>query len=78
MLFGAFGNPGGCVAHNQLFIKSDHPQYKHLLALAMMAYTSKQKIVAYVHGCEPVVWYGVASHTYNIVIAASSLAIQEP
>lgn len=78
MLFGAFGNPGGCAAQNQLFIKSDHPQYKQLLALAMMAYTTKQKIVAYVHGCEPVVWYSVASHTYNTVIAASSLAIQEP
>ncbi len=77
MLAGAFGNAGGCVVSNHLFVKGDHPQYKLMYAAALAAYAGKQKITAYVHGCEPVLWYSEAVTTYNIVHSNSSLAITD-
>ena len=49
MLAGDFGNAGGCVNSNYLFIESDHPQYKQMYAAALGALLGKQKITAYVH-----------------------------
>lgn len=77
MITGVFGNAGGCSSSNKLFIKIDHPQYKTLYATALTAFVSKQKIVGYVHSCEPVNWYSAPSYTYNIVQGYGSLAITE-
>lgn len=77
LIVGEFGNPGGCTFGNQLFVKSDHPQYKQIYAAAMSAYLSKAKVSAYVHGCEPVVWYSAAPNTFNVVYSYSSLAISD-
>jgi hypothetical protein len=75
VLSGSFGNPGGCTVGDQLFVRSDHPQYKQIYAAALAAQISKQKISAYVHSCGPVAWYTAAS-TFNTVHAYSSLAIE--
>jgi len=77
MVVGEFGNPGGCTFANQMFIKSDHPQYKQIYATALAAYLTKSKLSAYVHGCEAVPWYSVASNTFNIVHSYSSLTISD-
>ncbi len=77
MIYGEFSNPGGCTFANQLFVKSDHPQYKQIYAAALAAYVGKQKISAYVHGCETVLWYSAAPNTFGIVYSYSSLAISD-
>jgi hypothetical protein len=75
VMFGAFSNPGGCSVANVLFVRSEHPQYRALYATALAAYTSKQKVSAYVHACEPIPWYSVPSVTYNTVTMNGTLAI---
>lgn len=77
MLSGEFGNAGGCSVGNYLFVKSDHPQYKQIYATALSAHLAKQKVTAYVHSCESVVWFSAAPTTYNIVHSYSSLAIAD-
>lgn len=77
MLFGAFGNPGGCVNGDRLFIKAGHPQYKQMYATALAAMLSKQKITAFVHSCEAVDWYSGPTSTFNIVQAYGTLAITD-
>ena len=77
MINGDFSNPGGCTFTNQLFVRADHPQYKQIYASALAAYMGKQKLSAYVHGCETVGWYSAAPNTYNIVYSYSSLALTD-
>lgn len=77
MIYGSFGNAGGCVVADRLYVKSDHPQYKQMYAAALTAFAGKYRITAYVDGCESVTWYSAASTTFNIVSAASVLMISD-
>lgn len=72
---GEFGNPAGCSNSNNLFIRSSHPQYKMLYSMAVSALVSKQKLYAYAHDCAPILWYSVATYTYNHVTIDGSLSI---
>jgi hypothetical protein len=75
MIYGAFGNAGGCVITNQLYIKSNHSQYKQIYAAALAAFAGQYNVSAYVHVCESIGWYAVPSTTFNIVDAGSTLVI---
>lgn len=75
MIAGEFGNPGECSNGNYLFVKASHPDYKQIYAAALAALVSKQKIYGYVHYCVPVLWYSVATSTYNAIDVNGSLAI---
>ena len=67
MVFGPFGNPGGCSVADQFFVRNDHVQYKQLYAMALSAYLTKQKIYAYAGYCQPWTWYAGPTTTYNTV-----------
>jgi hypothetical protein len=67
MIFGEFGNAGGCTIGNQIYVRISHPQYKELYATALAAFAGKFKLQAYIHGCETVSWYAIPSTTYNIM-----------
>lgn len=75
VVFGAFGNAGGCTQSNHLYVKGDHPQYKQMYAAALAAFVSGNKIYGYVHTCEPIGWYSVPETTYNVVTANGSFAV---
>lgn len=76
MLYGDFGNAAGCANGNSIFVKATHPQYAALYAMALTAFTSGSKIIAYAGGCEPVGWYSVPTITYNILLDGQSLYIR--
>ncbi len=65
MVYGSFGNPGECSTGNQFYVKKDHPQYDKIYSAVLSAHASGKEIMAYIHTCEPVLWYSVNSVTYN-------------
>jgi len=75
MVYGAFGNPGGCAIGDQFYVKSDHTQYKEIYAAALAAFTAGYKLRAYIHSCEAVTWYTVAPNAYNIVHLYTAVTI---
>jgi hypothetical protein len=75
MVYGAFGNPGGCSLGDKFFVKSDHAQYKALYAMAMTAFVAKQRLFAYVDSCQPVTWYTAPTTTFNTVSGGSVMHI---
>ncbi|MCU8089766.1 hypothetical protein [Shewanella sp. SM21] len=67
MVFGAFGNPGGCTVGDRIYININHPQYQQIYAAILAAFASGKKIQAYSHECKPASWYSVEAVTYNHV-----------
>lgn len=65
MVYGAFGNPGGCTVPDRLYVKKDHSQYDKIYATVLAAFMSGKRVQAYAHSCAPVGWYSVESTTYN-------------
>ena len=76
MLSGGFGNAAGCTTSDMIFVKATHPQYDHLYSMALAAFASGKKLTAYVHACEPVLWYTAATVTYNTLTSDGSLSIK--
>ncbi|WP_124539691.1 hypothetical protein [Piscinibacter terrae] len=76
MVHGEYGNSGGCTDAGRFFVRSDHPQYKQLYAMAMGAYVGKLKLIAYVDACQVVTWYS-SSTTFNTVSPSSALHITD-
>jgi hypothetical protein len=74
--YGNFGNPAGCTVSNSLFVKSTHPQYSKLYAIALSAVINGKAILGYAHRCEPLLWYSVEPTTYNIVTDDGSFSIR--
>lgn len=75
MIAGAFGNPSAtpCGTGNYIWIAASHPQYDRLLALAMTAFTSRTKLVAYVHQCSVVPW--LSASTFNELTVSGSMSL---
>jgi len=67
MVYGDFGNPSECSISNRFYIKIGHPQYDKIYSAVLAAFSSGSKIRIYSHDCEPVMWYSVASTTYNVL-----------
>jgi len=76
MVYGAFGNPGECTRADRFFVKKSHAQYDKIYAAALSALTAKREMRAYIHGCEPILWYSVGSVTYNILSGAGDFNIR--
>ncbi|TQV88843.1 hypothetical protein [Aliikangiella coralliicola] len=64
MIYGSFGNPGGCTQSNQIYVRKDHPEYDKIYSAVLTAFTAKRHIRAYIHNCQNVSWYS-ATATYN-------------
>lgn len=77
MIFGDFGNAGGCSDAGHLFVRSDHPQYKQIYAAALAAFAGKYRISAYIQVCDAMNWYSAPSYTYNIVDPGTALNIAD-
>jgi hypothetical protein len=71
MVYGAFGNPAGCTRSDTFFVKDTHPQFKMIYAMVMTAIATNQRIYAYAHTCEPVLWYDYSNVTFNNITVGS-------
>ncbi len=75
MLFGEFGNVGGCSVSNQVFVEATHPQYDQMYATVLAAFMAGKAVALYAHSCQPVLWYSAANVTYNTVGSGGSIRI---
>ncbi|WP_230390678.1 hypothetical protein [Reinekea sp. G2M2-21] len=73
MIYGSFGNAGGCSQSNKVFVKIDHPQYDAIYSTVLAAYMAGKKVQPYIHTCEPVTWYAVPTTTFNILSSSGAL-----
>lgn len=76
MVYGTFGNPGGCTVPDQFFVAISHPQYNQIYATLMMAMATGRQIMTYSIECDPVTWYSVSTTTYNTVTGGSAVNVQ--
>lgn len=77
MVYGTFGNAGGCTVAEKFYVKSDHPQYKEIYSAVLAAFTTKKSVRAYISSCEAVTWYSAPSTTYNILSSAGTLNLKD-
>ena len=75
MVYGGFGNAGGCSVTNMVYVQIGHPQYKEIYAAILAAFTAGKKVQMYIHSCGPVGWYSISATTYNIMGPSSALNI---
>ena len=75
MVYGSFGNAGGCTVADRIYVLKGHPQYKEIYSAVLAAFTSGKKVQIYVHSCGPVSWYSVSTTTYNFMDSASALML---
>jgi hypothetical protein len=76
MIFGQFGNAGGCTYTNQIFIQADAPDYKLLLATAMLAFSSGRELMVYTDSCVARAWYAPSTNTFNTGYQNVTIRIQ--
>lgn len=75
VIYGDFGNPGGCSDSGRLYVKASHSRYKEIYAAALTAFAGKYRVSAYVQNCEPAAWYAGPAYTFNVVDPATVLNI---
>ena len=75
MVYGRFGNAGTCTITDRFYVQKSHPQYKEIYSTVLAAFMSGKKVQAYIHSCNPVGWYSVASTTYNTLGPSGALNI---
>jgi len=64
---GVFGKLTECVLNDQVFIKSDHPQYKEIYSMVLAAYSSNKEVRFYLSECVVVNWISADSiSTFSI------------
>jgi len=73
MVYGAFGNSGGCTVENQFYVQKGHPQYKEIYATALAAFMGGKKVQTYIHSCGAVGWYSLSPTAFNIMGPTSAL-----
>ena len=76
MVYGDFGNPNNCTKADLFFIKSDHPSFDRIYSTLMTAYLAKKEVKAYIHECQPVLWYSVVETTYNTLTLSGDFQIK--
>jgi hypothetical protein len=76
MVYGSFGNPGGCTVSDQFFVAINHPQYNQIYATLMTAMIAGRQIMAYSMECDSQTWYSVPTTTYNTVTLGSAVNMQ--
>ena len=76
MVWGDFGNPGGCTASNSFLVPISHPQYKEIYAALLLAMATGKKVAGYTSVCAAANWYSVPSTTYNWMGSGDALNFQ--
>jgi hypothetical protein len=77
MVYGAFGNMGGCTVTDQFFfVPINTGQYKEIYATLMLAFSTSKEVSAYVNACDSVGWYAAPSVTFNYMNNAGILYIR--
>ena len=76
MVFGNFGNPGECTIADSFYVLSSHPEYKELYSTVLAAYMGGKNIQVYIHECNAVTWYAVATTTFNTMTSSGVLTIR--
>ncbi len=76
MVYGAFGNPGGCTINDQFFVPVNTTQYKEILAMLMMAFATGKQVAIYVNSCETVGWYTIPSTTFGFMHSAGMIYVR--
>ena len=76
MVYGSFGNTGGCAVADRFFIPINTGQYKEIYSALMLAYASGKQVSAYVNSCDPVGWYAAPSVTFNYMVNSGILYVR--
>ena len=76
MVYGDFGNGGECTITDRFYVTSNHPEYKELYSTVLAAYMGGKKIQVYIHECNSVTWYAVATTTFNTLTSSGVLTIR--
>lgn len=76
MVYGAFGNPGGCTTTDRFFVATNTGQYKEILATLMAAYATGKEVATYVDTCASVTWYAVPSTTFGYMTTGGVIYVR--
>jgi hypothetical protein len=68
MVYGAFGNVGGCSVTDRFFVPINAGQYKEIYATLMAAFTAGKQVAVYVDTCDSVGWYAAPTVTFNYMV----------
>lgn len=75
MMYGSFGNVGGCTFSDKVYVEKSHPQYSEIYSTVLAAHMSGKKVQPYIHVCKTRGWYVTSEKTFNTLTAAGSLNI---
>lgn len=67
MVYGAFGNPGGCTVGDRFYISESHQMFSQVYAAVLAANISGRRVRGYVGQCAPNLWYSTPDITYGVV-----------
>jgi hypothetical protein len=70
MVYGGFGNPGGCTMGDRFYIPESHEMFAQIYAAVLAANISGKKIRSYVSSCVSNPWYSASNVTYGFVTDA--------
>jgi len=77
LIYGKFGNAGGCTIPDKIYVKINHPQYKELYATVLAAYMGGKRVQPYINDCITASWYVHPTTTFNTLTAIGSLNIMD-
>ena len=69
IIYGDFGNPGGCTNANSIWISKTHAQYDQLYSVALSALMAGKKVNGYIHSCISIPWLSGNTKDYNTITA---------
>jgi hypothetical protein len=75
MIYGSFGNGEGCSIADQVFVQSDAPAYKEILAAVLLAQSQGRPISLWIHSCVTRGWYAAPTTTFNTVSVNATLKL---
>ena len=75
MIYGSFGNKGGCTKTDMVFVQKSHPQYSEIYSAVLAAYMSGKKVMPYVNECLTNSWYVTSDQTFNTLTSGGTLKV---
>ncbi len=75
MIYGAFGNAGGCTIENRVLVQKSHPQYSEIYSLALAAVMAEKRVQPHISGCKTNGWYVTSEKTFNIMAPSDALNV---
>lgn len=76
MVYGSFGNAGGCTVADRFFVPINAGQYKEIYATLMTAFSSGKEVSVYIDGCDSVGWYAAPSVTFNYMVSSGIISMR--